>query len=71
MEFSRSDAIWFLVTSISLITGLFTIFKWDLSNTDPSSHIKAIYSILLIVAFVFAWYVILTKTNSSKKNGKK
>jgi len=68
MKLKKEDCWWGLITLLTLLFGLISLWGLDLSDTNPIMHIKIIYSILLTVAVFIAIYFIIFKIRE-KKNG--
>lgn len=55
----------YILTSTLLVFGLIiTILKWNFTKYDPMAHVKAIYVILLLMAFGMGLYFIYAKVDT-------
>jgi cbb3-type cytochrome oxidase subunit 3 len=60
--------MWGLISSALILLGLiFTILKWNFPKENVIGYIKAIFIMLLILAYVLVVYAILTSKKPKKR----
>jgi len=63
MPLDKKDKGYILTSSLVVLGLIITILKWDFTNYNPMVHIKAIYIILLLIAFVMSLYFVYAKVD--------
>ncbi|MBD3254518.1 MAG: hypothetical protein GF383_05465 [Candidatus Lokiarchaeota archaeon] len=63
MPLDKKDKGYILTSSLVVLGLIITILKWNFKDYDPMSHIKAIYIILLLMAFGMGLYFVYAKVD--------
>lgn len=63
MPLDKKDKGYILTSCIVVLGLIITILKWDFTSYEPMGHIKAIYIILLLMAFGMGLYFVYAKVD--------
>ena len=63
MLLDKKDKGYILTSSLVVLGLIITILKWDFTSYDPMPHIKTIYIILLLMAFITGIYFVYAKVD--------